>query len=426
MQTELAEDIRATPQGRIADAILRKCVHCGFCTAVCPTYQLLGDERDGPRGRIYLIKQVLEGQAVTQRTQLHLDRCLTCRACESACPSGVEYARLLEIGRAEVARRVPRPAGQRAVRWVLRNGLTSTVWLRPMVRFGRAVRPLLPESLAHSLQPASTPAGWPPVRHRRRFAVLQGCVQDVMQPAINAAAARVLDAVGISLVAVAGAGCCGALPAHLDDRTAAETAARRNIDAWWPYLDRSEFEGVVFTATGCGVQLKDYAALLAEDARYAEPARRISTLCRDISELVAAQQDTLMRVLASQPSPTPLPRVAVHAPCTLQHGLRLHGVVEGLLRAAGFELVATAPGLACCGSAGSYSVLQPQLSAQLRSRKLADLMENQPQVIASANIGCILHLNQSDGPSVRHWIELLDQRMTATNTAESGTVCCEV
>ncbi|WP_114649750.1 glycolate oxidase subunit GlcF [Pseudothauera hydrothermalis] len=410
MQTQLADFIRDTPQGREADAILRKCVHCGFCTATCPTYQLLGDELDGPRGRIYLIKQVLEGQPVTEKTRLHLDRCLTCRACESTCPSGVHYSRLADIGRHVVEERVPRRGADRAVRWALREFVPRPKLFGLAMQAGRMVRALLPETLRAKV-PVARPAGpWPQPRHARRMLALAGCAQPAMAPSINAATARVLDTLGISLVEQAGAGCCGAVRFHLNDQEGGRSDARRNIDAWWPLVERGQIEAIVMTASGCGVQVKDYGHMLQGDPVYADRARRISELTVDVSAVVAAQADRLGELLEGRRNEAV--KVAWHAPCTLQHGLRVRGVVEDLLAAAGFELTPVRDAHLCCGSAGTYSLLQPTLSTRLRDNKLAALCEGGPALIASANIGCISHLQGGTELPVRHWIELIDARLT--------------
>lgn len=413
MQTQLADFIRDTPEGREAEEILRKCVHCGFCTATCPTYQLLGDELDGPRGRIYLIKQVLEGAEPTGKTRLHLDRCLTCRSCESTCPSGVHYSRLLDIGRHVVDARVPRHGSEALTRRVLREFVPRPTLFGLAMKAGQAVRGLLPKALQAKV-PEPRPAGrWPEPRHARRVIALAGCVQPAMAPSINAAAARVLDALGISLVEADGAGCCGAVRFHLDDQDGARADARRNIDAWWPAIEAGTVEAIVMTASGCGVQVKDYGHLLQHDPAYAEKARRVAELTRDIGEVVAAEAEALAAVLAARE----LPRQALawHAPCTLQHGQRIRGTVEGLLAAAGYELAPVRDAHLCCGSAGTYSMLQPELSERLRTNKLDCLLEGGAGMIASANIGCIVHLQAGTGTPVRHWIELIDARLAASS-----------
>ncbi len=411
MQTQLADFIKDTPEGREADEILRKCVHCGFCTATCPTYQLLGDELDGPRGRIYLIKQLLEGQEVTARTRLHLDRCLTCRSCETTCPSGVHYSRLADIGRHIVEQRVPRQGMDRAVRWALREFVPRGRLFGAAMAAGRLVRPLLPATLKEKV-PESRPAGrWPSARHSRRMITLAGCVQPSMAPSINAAAARVLDAVGISLDEMPGAGCCGAVRYHLNDQAGGCEDARRNIDAWWPAIERGEVEAIVMTASGCGVQVKDYGHMLAHDPAYARKAARVAELTRDVSEIVAAEVERIEALFRGRSGPAA--PVAFHAPCTLQHGLKVRGVVERLLVAAGFAPTPVRDAHLCCGSAGTYSLLQPELSNQLRENKLTALEEGKAGLIASANIGCITHLQAGTATPVRHWIELLDERLAA-------------
>ena len=400
MDAPLADFIRDTPEGEAARAILRKCVHCGFCTATCPTYQLLGDELDGPRGRIYLIKEMLAGAEVTTVTQTHLDRCLSCRACETTCPSGVEYGRLLDIGRKVAHKRIGRSPGQRLQRWALRRAMADRRVFGALLGTGRALRALLPRALRAMIAPRRSPGEWPAPVHARRMLVLDGCVQPAIAPRINAAAARVLDRLGISLLRVARAGCCGALSLHLDAQDEALAFARRNIDAWWPLLEQGA-EAIVMTASGCGVMVKDYAQLLRDDAAYAAKAARVSAATKDLAEILAVEG----RSLAPQAGG---PRVAFQCPCTLQHGQKLGGVVEGLLLRAGCELVPVADAHLCCGSAGTYSLLQPELSQRLRDDKLRALQAGRPGFIATANIGCLNHLQARSEVPVLHWIELLD------------------
>ncbi len=405
MQTELAPEFRGTPDGEQAEAILRKCVHCGFCTATCPTYQLLGDELDGPRGRIYLIKQVLEGEQPTRATQLHLDRCLTCRNCESTCPSGVQYGHLVDIGRKVVDAKVPRPAAQSALRWALKEGLPSPLFGLAMA-LGQSVRGLLPETLKAKV-PAREPAGaWPTRSHARKMLMLAGCVQPSMAPNINSATARVLDAAGIESVIAPKAGCCGAVKFHLNDQEGGKAQMRANIDAWWPQVESGAVEAIVMNASGCGVTVREYGHALKDDPAYAGKAARISALTKDLSELLPELVPALKpRVKTPQKGV-----IAYHPPCTLQHGQQLRGGVETHLRALGFDIqVARNESHLCCGSAGTYSVLQPDLAYQLRDRKLGHLQQLQPSAIVSANIGCITHLQSGSGQTpVRHWVELLD------------------
>jgi len=404
MQTQLAAFIRDTPEGREADAILRKCVHCGFCNATCPTYQLLGDELDGPRGRIYLMKQVLEGAAPTGRTLLHLDRCLTCRACDTTCPSGVEYGRLVDIGRPLVEERVARGPLESAWRRALIAVIPRRALFAPLLRLGQLVRPLLPPGLKRKVPPAAPAAGsWPVAVHPRKMLVLEGCVQPSLSPATNAAAARVIDRLGITLVR-ANAGCCGAVPFHLNAHDDARVHMRRNIDAWWPHIERGA-EAIVITASGCGVMVKDYAHALARDPAYAEKARRVSALSKDISEVIVAEKD---RLLSRPPPATSRQRIAFHPPCTLQHGLKITGKVEALLAEMGYELTPVPDSHLCCGSAGTYSILQPELSRRLQANKIAALTSGHPVAILTANIGCQAHLQAVSELPVRHWIEELD------------------
>ena len=407
MQTNLAPEYQGTPDGQEAEAILRKCVHCGFCTATCPTYQLLGDELDGPRGRIYLIKQVMEGAQPTRKTQEHLDRCLTCRNCESTCPSGVQYGHLIDIGRKVVEAKVPRPLPERAVRWALKEGLPSPLF-GPAMKLGQLVREVLPEKLKAKV-PAPQDAGvWPTRTHARKMLMLAGCVQPAMSPNINSATARVLDACGIETVIAPKAGCCGAVKFHLNDQAGGLDEMRANIDAWWPQVSSGAVEAIVMNASGCGVTVKEYGHVLRHDPDYAAKAERISALTRDISELLPM----LMPELKAQIQPEALRAAglqAYHPPCTLQHGQQLKGGVEKHLGELGFEIkTACNEAHLCCGSAGTYSVLQPELSLQLRDRKLGHLKALDPQGIVSANIGCITHLQSGTGLQVRHWIELLD------------------
>jgi glycolate oxidase iron-sulfur subunit len=408
MQTTLAPEYKDTPDGQEAEAILRKCVHCGFCTATCPTYQLLGDELDGPRGRIYLIKQVLEGQTPTRSTQLHLDRCLTCRNCETTCPSGVMYGRLVEIGRAAVDAQVERPRAERTQRWLLKEGLTSSAFA-PAIALGRLARPLLPASLKNKVPPAagSDAHRWPTREHARKVLTLLGCVQPALAPNINSATARLLDAAGIQALAADGAGCCGAIRAHLNDHDGGLHDMRRNIDAWWPLVQAGSVEAIVINASGCALTVKDYGRALAHDPAYADKAARVAALAKDLSELLPLLVEPLKRRVDGAGK-----RLAFHPPCTLQHGQQLRGVVEPALRALGFDVeVAASESHLCCGSAGTYSVLQPELAYALRDRKLAQLQPLQPEAIVSANIGCIQHLQTGTSTPVKHWVEVLDESL---------------
>jgi glycolate oxidase iron-sulfur subunit len=413
MQTNLAPEFQGTADGLAAEAILRKCVHCGFCTATCPTYQLLGDELDGPRGRIYLIKQVLEGQPPTRKTQQHLDRCLTCRNCETTCPSGVDYGHLVDIGRKLVDERVVRPVAEKAVRWALKEGLPSPLFA-PAMKLGQAVRGLLPAKLKNKVPAAQDAGVWPTRTHARKVLMLAGCVQPAMQPNINSATARVLDAAGIEVVLAAKAGCCGAVKFHLNDHDGGKAEMRRNIDAWWPHIEAADgsdsgVEALVMNASGCGVMVKDYGHLFLDEPAYAAKAARISALTRDLSELLPDLVPALRARLQSAPSQ----QLTFHPPCTLQHGQQLRGGVEKHLGALGFKVnVASCEAHLCCGSAGTYSVLQPELSYALRDRKLGNLAQMQPDTIVSANIGCITHLQSGTATPVRHWVEVLDEALS--------------
>jgi glycolate oxidase iron-sulfur subunit len=409
MQTHLSAEFSESIEAQEAAAILRKCVHCGFCNATCPTYQLLGDELDGPRGRIYLIKQMLEGAEVTRSTQQHLDRCLTCLNCQTTCPSGVEYGHLVDIGRKFVEERVERPPVDRAVRWSLREGLTSS-WFARALKVGQALRPLLPRILKNKVpaRMSGRIARTARAARTRKVLILQGCVQPAMLPNIDRATERVLDAAGIQAVYAAGSGCCGALRTHLNDSQGGLEDMRRNIDAWTPQLASGEIEAIISSASACALAIKEYGHALAHDAAYADRARRVSALARDLSELLPPMVPVLKERLRAKPAA----RAAFHAPCTLQHGQRVRGVVETQLRALGFDVSAAYDeSHLCCGSAGAYSILQPQIATQLRDRKLLNLAKLEPQLILSANIGCIQHLQSGTSIKVLHWIEMLDQAL---------------
>ena len=416
METRLAEAFKGTAEGAAAEAILRACVHCGFCNATCPTYRLLGDELDGPRGRIYQIKQVLEGAPATRVTQLHLDRCLTCRNCETTCPSGVEYGRLLDIGRAVVDAQVRRPGGTRALHWLLREGLTRRRLFGSAVRLGRALRWALPATLRATLAPSRAAGEWPRRSHARKVLLLNSCTQGALAPSIDAATARVLDAIGIEALIEPRSGCCGAIRHHLGDQRGARDDARRNIDAWWPRLESGAVEAIVLNASGCGALVRDYAHLLAPDAKYAGKARRVSAAARDLGEFLAPEQAALTR-RAGAPSAV---RVALHQPCTLQHALRAADHTEALLRALGAQLLPVAEAHMCCGSAGTYSLLQGELSRTLRSRKLGHLLAPRPELILSANVGCIAHLGAASEVPVWHWIEWVDRALPAGESQPTG------
>ena len=408
MQTQLADFIRDTAEGREAEAILRKCVHCGFCTATCPSYQVLGDDLDSPRGRIYLVKRALEGAPVTQKTMLHLDRCLTCRACETTCPSGVRYGRLVDIGRAVVEQKVRRGPLARVTRAVLAFLLPRPRLFGALAALGRFIGPLVPKALGAKL-PRARPAGaWPAPRHARRMLVLAGCVQPSLAPSINAAAARVLDRLGVTLIEAPGAGCCGALRFHLNYQERGRDDMRSLIDAWWPMVERGEFEAIVMTASGCGVTVKEFGHLLAQDPGYRDKARRIAAMTKDLSEVVPI--DAIAPNLASG-------RVAFQSPCSLQHGQQIRGMAEARLARAGFDIQPVHDAHLCCGSAGTYSLLHPRIAGELRERKLAALQAGAPDFIATANVGCMSHLQPAAAVPVRHWIELLDEALQRKMTA---------
>lgn len=402
MQTRFPDSVRATASGAAVERIVRKCVHCGFCNVTCPTFQVRRDELDGPRGRIYQIKQAIETGAGLPTLRTHLDRCLSCRACETTCPAGVEYGQVLDYGRELAERAAPRGRTERLARWGLRRVLPHGRRFSALLGLGRLARPLLPAGLKALIPPARTAGPRPTTRHARRMLLLAGCVQDALDPRINAAAARVLDRLGISLEVTAGAGCCGAISHHLTAGDEALDFMRRNIDAWWPQLQAGA-EAIVISASGCAVQVKDYGRLLAHDPAYAERAQTIAASARDLSQILAAEDLSALTPARGAPR-----RIAFQSPCTLQHGQRLGGVVEGLLRRAGFDLLPVADGHLCCGAAGTYALLQRELSDELRRRKLDNLAAVEPQLIVTANIGCLSHLQGRAPVPVRHWIELFD------------------
>ena len=401
MQTRLPQSLLKTVTGQKADAILRSCVHCGFCNATCPTYQLLGDELDGPRGRIYQIKQMLEGEQVSTRTRLHLDRCLSCRNCETTCPSGVRYHELLDIGRDMIENAAPRPLHERLYRRLLLAVLPYRQRFAFLMRIASIVRPLLPRHLADKLPPHTEtrplPGSGP---HPRKVLLLDGCVQPVLQGGINRSTIAVLERLGIETIVAHEAGCCGAIAQHMASRKLAEKQIRRNIDAWWPHVEAGT-EAIVSTASGCGLMLKEYGTLLENDPHYADKARIISNLSRDIIEVLEKEN---LESLGTKGSGT----IAFHPPCTLQHGQKLNGRVEALLERLGYTLTAVADKHLCCGSAGTYSLFQPEIANRLRKNKLDNLLGTEPSLIATANIGCQEHLQAGTEKEVLHWIELLD------------------
>lgn len=404
MQTNISEQFLNNPDIQDAEAILRSCVHCGFCTATCPTYQLLGDELDSPRGRIYLIKQVLEGNEISSKTQSHLDRCLTCRSCETTCPSGVRYGRLVEIGREVVDQQVPRSLLQTIPRVLLRKIVPYPQRFAPLYKLGLLFRPLLPASLKRKLPVPQSASNNAVETKQRKMLVLQGCVQSVVTPQTNQAAAHILQKLDIELITAPDAGCCGAVSHHLSATEEGLDFMRRNIDAWWPFITQG-IEAIIITASGCGTVVKDYAELLKHDPQYAEKAKKVSALAKDISEILRCENFLSLTVKK------PDIKVAFHSPCTLQHGQQLNGEVEGILRRLGFTLTRVKDAHLCCGSAGTYSILQAKLSQQLLQNKLSALQHDQPDLIATANIGCQMHMATKAQVPVKHWLEVIDEHL---------------
>jgi len=408
MQTKLADEIKGTRIGDEADAILRSCVHCGFCTATCPTYQELGDELDSPRGRIYLIKQMLEGNAVTTKTQTHLDRCLTCRACETTCPSGVKYGRLVEIGREYVDKKVPRSLPDIITRKALRTILPHPQRLMPLIKISQKLKPLLPTALKLKVPVIQATPRLLKNNHARKMITLAGCAQSIIKPGTNGAAIKILDQLGITLTTPPAAGCCGAVSYHLSKHDEGLGFMRRNIDAWWPLIDPASdapHEAILVTASGCGAMVKEYGDALKGDPDYADRAALVSALAKDPCEVVANE------ALSSLKLNIPKQKIAFQTPCTLQHAQQLNGRVETILSQLGFDLTTVPDGQLCCGSAGTYSILQSEMSQRLLDNKLTALMSGRPDVIATANIGCHMHLESKSGIPVKHWLELLAEAM---------------
>lgn len=405
METVIQDDLRQTRSGQKANEILRKCVHCGFCNATCPTYQILGDERDGPRGRIYLIKSLLEGETETQTAQTHLDRCLTCRACETACPSGVEYGHLLEIGREQLAENISELSLlDRLYRWSLRKLMTTRKLFQFSIAFGKIIRPVLPARYRSKIPSAKVKKNnILKKKHARKVILFQGCVQPTLTPNTNIQTELLLDKLGIETISVENEQCCGALSHHLAATAEAKHFIKQNIDAWWPLIEGGA-EAIISTASGCGVMLKDYAYLLADDPEYTLKAERVSELSADISEYIARLD--LSSVTIAQPFQTK--RLAFHSPCTLQHGQNLNGQLEELLTKLGLELHSFSDAHMCCGSAGAYSLLQPELSIELQQKKIQAIKSVKPDLIVTANIGCQMHLQEASDVPVKHWIELFE------------------
>jgi len=400
MDVSINQRFAQQPEAQAAAEIIRKCVHCGFCTATCPTYQLLGDESDSPRGRIYLIRQLLEKGDATVKTRTHLDRCLLCRACETTCPSGVQYGQLIESGRQLLEQVQPRPMVNTLRRKAVAKALVQSGAIKSAVKLGVKVREWLPDALSQQLPDEIPELEWPAPRHARKMLVLTGCVQPALSPETNIQAARVLDRLGISLLQEVDPGCCGAVGLHTSDPQMGMRHIRERIDQWWPQLENG-VEGIIFTASGCGVTIKDYAHLLKDDVRYAEKAARVSAMAKDLSEVVLSELDQLGTDIGQNR------QIAFHPPCTLQHGLKLNGVVEKILSSIGYDLLPVSDSHLCCGSAGTYSLFQPELSGRLKQNKLKALQAHQPELIATANIGCQQHLKTGTRRDVVHWIQLL-------------------
>jgi glycolate oxidase iron-sulfur subunit len=410
MHTNIHQVFAKTAQLAEAKEIISNCVHCGFCTATCPTYQELKDERDGPRGRIYLIKQFLETGSLTQKSRVHLDRCLTCRSCETTCPSGVKYGRLIDIGRELSEQVLPRPATEKIIRWALARVLPNASLFSSLLFLGQTFKPLLPKVLKNKIPKQRKASPWPASSHSRIMLSLAGCAQSSAAPNTNAATARVLDALGITLVEMPKAGCCGAVNYHLSEHDQGLAAMRNNIDAWWPAIEAGA-ESLVVTASGCGAMVQEYGSLLKDDVQYAHKAEKVSKLAVDISQVLL--NEDLSPLIAQTQSSANTEKVAFHCPCTLQHAMGQSGAVEKVLTKFGVNLAKTSDQHLCCGSAGSYSILQPKMSKKLLANKITALTADNPSRIVTANIGCQLHIDTVAKVPVDHWIELVDENITA-------------
>ena len=401
MHIRLAESFQQRTDRDELASILRACVHCGFCNATCPTYLQTGNELEGPRGRIYLMKQVLEGQTVSQVTRQHLDSCLNCRSCETTCPSGVRYGRLLDttsviVEGAADNRRFSTQLLRRAITTVFPYSQRFSV----LLDMARLFKPLLPKNLAAKIPTKPQRHTWPDLHHARKMLVLKGCVQNQLAPQIDYACATVFDKLGISLIAAPYSGCCGALSYHLSQHQQALTLAKQNIDACWPLIEQGA-EAILITSSGCGVMVKDYGYLLRDDFAYADKAARFAALVKDPAEVLVNED---LSILANADNHC---RIAFQSPCTLQHGQKLSGLVESLLRKVGYQLVNVTDEHLCCGSAGAYSLLNPKMANRLREQKWQALTVNQPSLVATANIGCLSHLQSASGQKIVHWLELL-------------------
>ena len=412
MKTNLINDFLATPEGKEANKILRSCVHCGFCNATCPTYQLLGDELDGPRGRIYLIKQTLEGKTPGRQTQLHLDRCLTCRNCETTCPSGVKYSQLLNIGRAVINEKVSRRFDQKLLHFLLRKTFLSRFAFPALITTGQLARPLLPASLKKSIPEKQKKISFQSASRERKVLLVPGCVQSSLTPNTDNAAKIVFDKLNIECVEIPSAGCCGSLSHHLNAEDEAIEIIKTNIDSWWPLIKNRTIEAICMTASGCGVAIKEYEQLLANDKDYSIKAKTVSALYKDPAEIISAgsyadKQAAIKKLLKNRTPSEANKTVAFHPPCTLQHGMRINNLIEPILINFGYELKPFKDKHLCCGSAGTYSITQKNLSQQLLSNKLSNINKTSPDIIATANIGCQLHLQSGTATPVKHWLELL-------------------
>jgi len=401
MQTRIHPDLIALPKVQEAESILRNCVHCGFCTATCPTYQLLSDELDGPRGRIYLLKNLLEENAIDDRAVVHLDRCLTCRACETSCPSGVKYSRLLEIGKELIAAKSTRPASKRIrsslLRWVVPRNYLFT----PLLRTGQFLRPVLPGVLADKIpaRQETLPISKKKMeRPQKNVLLLKGCVQRAATPNVNIALEHLLATQNIAVTHLPNEGCCGAVEYHMSAHDQGLQRMRDLIDKLHEQLEKVVY--IVSSASGCGVTIKEYPLYLSEEPEYARKAEQVVEKVVDVSELLGQFEFKCSPIQA-----------AVHTPCTLQHGQGINGEIESILERAGITIVKSRESHLCCGSAGTYSIMQPKISRRLQLRKLEVLQEHSPQVIVTANIGCQLHLQAEASVPVMHWVELLQQQL---------------
>ncbi len=404
MRARLAESNSSKSFALAATEIIRSCVHCGMCNASCPTYQLTGDELEGPRGRIYLIKGILETGETSDVARTHLDQCLVCRSCEASCPSGVKYGELLELTKPHIESSNRSPLRLRIKRYLIVQIVPNKVLFSMFFAVGRLLKPLLSSNLKILIPERASLQASRRVAHKRKALLLSTCAQSVVRPSIDTAAIKIFDRLGITLIPVAGAGCCGALALHCGYEEKAIVQAKANIDAWWPYIELGA-ESIIATSSGCGLQLKGYERLLKEFPDYSAKSKYLAGLIKDPIELIDDQKLSAVTKDSDRCS------IAFQSPCSQQHGLKINGRVEAVLERLGWNFTKVKDPHLCCGSAGSYSILYPETSARLREEKLNALSQGSPELIVTANIGCQLHLGAKSAVPVIHWLELIEREL---------------